>query len=98
MISLAAVFLATFVLLNVMLHTIVIRRVTRLAAHRRPGEPGQPRGRRIQDAQQGRDRRADRGARPHEDQPRPGAEDAGGMIAVAGRASSADPLHESPDD
>ena len=32
MISLAAVFLATFVLLNVMLHTIVIRRVTRLAA------------------------------------------------------------------
>jgi protein-histidine pros-kinase len=31
MISLAAVFLATFVLLNVMLHTIVIRRVTRLA-------------------------------------------------------------------
>ena len=32
MISLAAVFLATFVLLNVMLHTMVIRRVTRLAA------------------------------------------------------------------
>jgi protein-histidine pros-kinase len=32
MISLAAVFLATFVLLNVMLHMIVIRRVTRLAA------------------------------------------------------------------
>jgi HAMP domain-containing protein len=32
MISLGAVFLATFVLLNVMLHTIVIRRVTRLAA------------------------------------------------------------------
>ncbi len=32
MLSLAAVFLATFVLLNVMLHTIVIRRVTRLAA------------------------------------------------------------------
>ena len=32
MISLAAVFLATFVLLNVMLHLIVIRRVTRLAA------------------------------------------------------------------
>jgi HAMP domain-containing protein len=31
MISLFAVFLATFVLLNVMLHTIVIRRVTRLA-------------------------------------------------------------------
>jgi HAMP domain-containing protein len=32
MLSLAAVFLATFVLLNVMLHTIVIRRVTQLAA------------------------------------------------------------------
>jgi protein-histidine pros-kinase len=32
MISLAAVFLATFVLLNLMLHMIVIRRVTRLAA------------------------------------------------------------------
>ena len=32
MLSLAAVFLDTFVLLNVMLHTIVIRRVTRLAA------------------------------------------------------------------
>ena len=32
MISLAAVFLATFALLNVMLHVIVIRRVTRLAA------------------------------------------------------------------
>ena len=32
MLSLTAVFLATFVLLNVMLHTIVIRRVTRLAA------------------------------------------------------------------
>jgi len=32
MLSLAAVFLATFVLLNVMLHTIVIRRVTKLAA------------------------------------------------------------------
>ena len=32
MISLAGVFVATFVLLNVMLHTIVIRRVTRLAA------------------------------------------------------------------
>ena len=32
MISLAAVFVATFVLLNVMLHTMVIRRVTRLAA------------------------------------------------------------------
>jgi HAMP domain-containing protein len=32
MISLAGVFVATFVLLNLMLHTIVIRRVTRLAA------------------------------------------------------------------
>jgi protein-histidine pros-kinase len=32
LVSLAAVFGATFVLLNVMLHTIVIRRVTRLAA------------------------------------------------------------------
>ncbi len=32
MLSLALVFLATFVLLNVMLHTMVIRRVTRLAA------------------------------------------------------------------
>ena len=32
MLSLAAVFAATFILLNVMLHTIVIRRVTRLAA------------------------------------------------------------------
>ena len=32
MLSLTAVFVATFVLLNVMLHTIVIRRVTRLAA------------------------------------------------------------------
>ncbi len=32
MLSLAAVFFATFVLLNVMLHTIVIRRVTKLAA------------------------------------------------------------------
>ena len=32
MISLGAVFLATFILLNVMLHTIVIRRVTRLAS------------------------------------------------------------------
>ncbi len=30
--SLAAVFVATFIMLNVMLHTIVIRRVTRLAA------------------------------------------------------------------
>ena len=32
LLSLAAVFLATFVLLNLMLHTIVIRRVTKLAA------------------------------------------------------------------
>ena len=32
MLSLTAVFVATFVLLNIMLHTIVIRRVTRLAA------------------------------------------------------------------
>jgi HAMP domain-containing protein len=32
MLSLTSVFVATFVLLNVMLHTIVIRRVTRLAA------------------------------------------------------------------
>jgi len=32
MLSLALVFLATFVLLNVMLHMMVIRRVTRLSA------------------------------------------------------------------
>jgi protein-histidine pros-kinase len=32
MVSLAVVFVATFVLLNVMLHLMVIRRVTRLAA------------------------------------------------------------------
>jgi protein-histidine pros-kinase len=32
MLSLAVVFVATFVLLNLMLHTMVIRRVTRLAA------------------------------------------------------------------
>jgi protein-histidine pros-kinase len=32
MLSLAVVFVATFVLLNVMLHLMVIRRVTRLAA------------------------------------------------------------------
>ena len=32
MLSLTAVFVATFVLLNIMLHTIVIRRITRLAA------------------------------------------------------------------
>ena len=77
MLSLARVFVAIFVLLNVMLYTIVIRRVTRLSRHRRPGEPRQPRRRRVQDAEQGRDRRADRGAGPDEDEPRAGDEDAG---------------------
>ena len=39
--SLAAVFVAIFVLLNVMLYTMVIRRVTQPRGHRRRGEPRQ---------------------------------------------------------
>ncbi len=71
-------FSLAFVLLNVMLYTIVIRRVTQARRDRRPGEPRQPRRRRVQDQEQGRDRRADRGAGADEDEPRAGDEDAGG--------------------
>ncbi len=66
MLSLALVFLATFVLLNVMLHTDGHPARHAARRDRRPGEPRQPGRRRVQDEEQGRDRRADRGAGPDE--------------------------------
>ena len=74
--SLAAVFLAIFVLLNVMLYTMVIRRVTRLAGIADQVSLGNIDAGEFKTQQQGRDRRADRGDGPDEGEPRAGDEDA----------------------
>ena len=78
--SLAIVFIAIFVLLNIMLYTMVIRRVTHLAGIADQVSLGQDGRGRVQDAQQGRDRRADRGHGPDEGEPRAGDEDARRMM------------------
>ena len=44
MVSLTAVFVFIFLVLNLMLWCMVIRPVTRLVAARRPGEPGREHG------------------------------------------------------
>ena len=78
--SLAAVFVAIFVLLNVMLYTMVIRRVTQLAGIADQVSLGNMDAGEFKTTQQGRDRRADRGDGPDEGEPRAGDEDAGRLM------------------
>ncbi len=94
--SLAAVFLAIFVLLNVMLYTMVIRRVTNLAGIADQVSLGNVDAGEFKTSSTRRDRRADRGDGPHEGEPRAGDEDAGRMmwtptLATTARSSLAAP-------